>query len=169
MNETLKVAQHKVSQTQSLADSLEERNQYFKHSIEDINKKIEAEEKLQNDEVTQFEDSLSEVSEKLFSARTSFSEENLQKSLAQTEDLERKLTDQVNNNAKKLEDMEEDYTKQKSEQHIEEPPYCEIPVEIRKEVWSLFEDENKKAKECLQDIEELINSAKQMMEVDSVA
>lgn len=44
----------------------------------------------------------------------------------------------VNNNAKKLEDMEEDYTKQKSEQHVEEPPYCEIPVEIRKEVWYEF-------------------------------
>ncbi|CAC5418356.1 unnamed protein product [Mytilus coruscus] len=163
MNETLKVAQHKVSQTQSLADSLDDRNEYYKKSIEDLNQKLNVEKKGQMEEVTQFEENLSLVSDNLCSARTVFTDENLQNCLTEAENIEKKLHERVISYQNSLLGMEAEFDKLKINPK-QEPYYSDIPVELRRDMWLLFQDEHHKATECLQDIQGQIDSAKQLIE-----
>lgn len=58
--------------------------------------------------------------------------------------------------------METDFEKLKLKP--EEPYFNDIPVDLRKQLWSFFQDEHRKANECLQEIQNDLKSAKQMME-----
>lgn len=163
MNETLKVALHKVAQTQSLANSLDGNNLSFKKGIVDLNQQIDAERKKQMEEVIQFEDNLADVSNQMLSARNIYSDENLNCCWTEAEKLEQELNQKVINYQNCLREMETDFEKLKLKP-VEEPYFNDIPVDLRKTLWSFFQDEHRKANKCLQEIQNDLTSGKQMME-----
>lgn len=77
MLETLKVAQHKVAQTQSLSDNLELNHQKKSERIEEMNQVIQRERRNQLDDVVVFEDKLSKLTAKFLEAKNFYEQDNL--------------------------------------------------------------------------------------------
>lgn len=161
MTETLKVAQHKASQTQSLANSLDANNQCFKRSITDLNQKAEKEKKIQMENVAQFEDNLLEVSNAMFVAREIHLEENLRNCISHAEKAELELNLKFKNYLNSFKEMELNVHNMKLVPEIV-PDYNDFYVEQRKDLWLFFLNEHKEANKCLLEITTQVNNAKEM-------
>lgn len=85
MKETLKIAQHKVSQTQQQQASIRVEAEVKGNLVSQLNKRIEDERGKQTEETLRFGEKLADLAERFTSARNFHSDENLQQQILQTE------------------------------------------------------------------------------------
>ena len=85
MKETLKVAQHKVAQTQQQQASLQVDAKVKANRIAELNKRIEDERGKHTEETLEFNGKLSDLADCFTSARNFHSNENLQRQIQETE------------------------------------------------------------------------------------
>ena len=85
MKETLKIAQHKVAQTQQQQASLQVDAKGKANHITELNKRIEDERGKQTEETLEFNEKLAGLADCFTSARNFHSDENLQRQIQDTE------------------------------------------------------------------------------------
>ena len=84
MRETLKIAQHKVNQTQQQHASIRVEADAKGKRVSQLNKRIEGERGKQTEEMLQFGEQIAELSERFTSAKNYHSDESLQQQISQT-------------------------------------------------------------------------------------
>ena len=85
MRETLKIAQHKVNQTQQQHASIRVEADAKGKRVSHLNKRIEEERGKQTEEMLQFGEQIADLAERFNSAKNHHSDENLQQHILQTE------------------------------------------------------------------------------------
>ncbi|CAH1781547.1 unnamed protein product [Owenia fusiformis] len=86
MKETLKVAQHKVSQTQSQAESLEQLSANRRSKLQELNDKIDECTKNQDNYIKNYESQLSRLTECFSGAQLVYAPENVASEILNTEE-----------------------------------------------------------------------------------
>ncbi|ESP05008.1 hypothetical protein LOTGIDRAFT_156257 [Lottia gigantea] len=167
MNETLKVAQLKVSQTQAQADSLEASNNKKREKIADLNKTIESEKQKQDKEVVKFEEELSKVSNMLMNARNFHQDENLESEYQKLESLQKEIINEKKCLSSEMENLSQVLETLTIEQK-QDLDYPDITEDNRRTIWNLFKEENLKSKEFLekkkQELEDVHTKLKESLE-----
>ncbi|KAK3586546.1 hypothetical protein CHS0354_022678 [Potamilus streckersoni] len=140
MLETMKVAQHKVEETQSQADSLDEANQSKRKSLKDLNNKIEAEKQKQAEEVSKFEEELSAITDQLRQAKKYYTDHNLERHIWDTVERQHGIETQDEGFEAEIEHLSHlvaDLMKERKQCWNED-----LPLEVRKQICYLFQQEN---------------------------
>ncbi|KAL5004361.1 hypothetical protein ScPMuIL_017817 [Solemya velum] len=160
MVETLKVAQHKEAQAQSMANSLEETNTSQREQIDVLNNKIENEKANQFQEIQTFENQLSQITEELKICREFYSEIHLEGEIS---DVQKKKTEF----GEKIEDMNtkvEEITikMEKLLQHRSEIENNDdgVPLNVRQDIWDALMNEKKSYEQYLKEVRNTIEELK---------
>ncbi|XP_070539324.1 synaptonemal complex central element protein 1-like [Ptychodera flava] len=137
MMETLKIAQHKVSQTQSQIDSQEEANQIISGRIKTLNEKVKQEEERQKNEINAFETKLAELAARFLNARHYYLPDSLRNKIDEISKKQRQLKEQVKENEEEADKLSEQMQQMKIDNDSEIEEY-EIPPEVQVETYNMF-------------------------------
>nr|XP_034328258.1 spindle pole body-associated protein CIK1-like [Crassostrea gigas] len=161
LQETMKVAQLKETQTQSMANRLEESNQQKRKNIDELNRKLSAEKEKQLQNVENFEKELADIANQLMNARTFYDDSSLNKGISETEFYKSELQNKVENCQQEHLDLQQRLQTLSINDRITDLP--DIPMELRKEIWALFKDENMDAKDLLKGKKESLQQISQKL------
>ncbi|XP_052703391.1 uncharacterized protein LOC128179813 [Crassostrea angulata] len=161
LQETMKVAQLKETQTQSMANRLEESNQQKRKNIDELNRKLSAEKEKQLQNVENFEKELADIANQLMNARTFYDDSSLNKGISETEFYKSELQNKVENCQQEHFDLQQRLQTLSINDRITDLP--DIPMELRKEIWALFKDENTDAKDLLKRKKESLQQISQKL------
>lgn len=161
LQETMKVAQLKETQTQSMANRLEESNQQKRKNIDELNRKLSAEKEKQLQNVENFEKELADIANQLMNARTFYDDSSLNKGISETEFYKSELQNKVENCQQEHLDLQQRLQTLSINDRITDLP--DIPMELRKEIWALFKDENTDAKDLLKRKKESLQQISQKL------
>lgn len=159
MQETMKVAQLKEAQTQSLANRMEESNQEMRESIKELNKKLMIEKERQTENVENFQKELSDIANHLINARSFYEDSSLNQVIGEAEFHKTDIQSKVVNCHQEYLDLQQRL--ENLSLHNKPCGYEDIPMEFRKEIWAMFKEENAAAKELLKRKREKLQTIKE--------
>ncbi|XP_053404746.1 uncharacterized protein LOC123553857 [Mercenaria mercenaria] len=84
MTETMKIAQHKVAQTQAQSDSMESSNEEKRHTLQSINQQIKDLQDQKTSDMHTFEDELSKMAKQMKNAKDFYTEEKLLEKISES-------------------------------------------------------------------------------------
>ncbi|XP_060597277.1 uncharacterized protein LOC132751159 [Ruditapes philippinarum] len=77
MTETLKIAQHKVAQTQAQSDSMEKSNGEKRQALQSVNQQIKHLQDSRTNEIHKFEEELSKMAKQMVNSKDAYTDKNL--------------------------------------------------------------------------------------------
>ncbi|XP_064615462.1 uncharacterized protein LOC135479521 [Liolophura sinensis] len=153
MMETLKVAQHKVMQTQTQANSLENSNTEKRATIANLNEKIENEKLLQLEQVQDFEKNLGTISADLNQARHFFTEDNLETEISGASEKIRDIDNKVMVSTSEVDNLSEELQKLSLRQSgTGDTDIYGVSLEERRQIWNMLQEENDSSLKCLDNL-----------------
>ncbi|XP_022340481.2 uncharacterized protein LOC111135066 [Crassostrea virginica] len=147
LQETMKVAQLKETQTQAMANRLEDSNLQMRKNIGELNQNLSTEKERQLQNLEKFEKELSDIANQLICARQFYDDAFLTKEIGETEFHKSDLQSNVASCHQEQLDLQEKLHKLSESSKIND--YQDIPIELRREIENLFKEENLAAKELL--------------------
>ncbi|XP_072179930.1 uncharacterized protein [Diadema setosum] len=156
MTETVRIAQHKVTQSQSELDSQQTANNQLQAKIRHIEESIQAKDDAQNKELEAYEEKLSDLVDQFQRARHFYTDESLLSEISLMKQKEQELEQETVNVKVESERVSEAFQELSKtlEQRKEAEEREGFTVATQKEIISMLTAENQESEKALNDLKE---------------
>ncbi|XP_077987445.1 synaptonemal complex central element protein 1-like [Glandiceps talaboti] len=154
MIETLKIAQNKVSQTQSQIDSQQKVNKTLSEKIKELNDQVKQQEERKKNEINSFECKLEELARKFLDARHYYAPDSLHNEIHEVAKQREVLEENASVNEQEANNLIESLEKLKMEDDESRMKEDEIPTEVQLETYNMFKESYQMACNKLQELKD---------------